>query len=95
MKMIDFVKQGRVITAAGYSAEVKCVEGPGDPFPIKGSVTANNITFDCEWDENGYPHKLPLTHGLDLLATVPITSYKILTKGELANANDFSDFVDA
>lgn len=91
--MIDFVKYGRVITAGGNPVIINNVVESEDPFPIKGKVTANGVTFECEWDENGLPHRLPTTHGLDLLATVPRTTYAIISKHELDNANNFSDLI--
>lgn len=82
MNMLEWVESGgRVKTANGCAVDVYLSDD--EEFPIAGTVRAV-VPFECMWDAQGNPHRLPLTHGLALIAVVPVTTYRNLSRRELA-----------
>lgn len=82
MNILEFIRSGgRVVTAHGKEVIITTTTGRCG-YPIIGLVQ-DIRPYECQWDEHGYPWHLPTTHGLNLLATLPITSYRTLTKAEL------------
>lgn len=55
-------------TASGRLVNITYIS-ESDPYPIRGEIlnTTPGRNTICQWDENGYPHNLPYTHGLQLL----------------------------
>lgn len=82
MNILDWILNGGAVkTAHGRPVTIWLTDD--DQYPIEGKVD-DNVPFECRWDENGYPHNLPLTHGLNLLAVKRIVNYHTLSKDELA-----------
>lgn len=96
MNILEFVQYSgiQVRTAAGDSVTVnKIVDA--DSFPIKGTVhhKGSKVSFECEWTADGFPHKLPLTHGLQLSPYVPKTVYEGVDANKFKNAKSYADLV--
>ena len=64
-------------TASGRVVEITNIVD-STKYPIQGIIkdTAPGLNSICEWDENGYPHNLPYTHGLNLLPYHAKTVYE-------------------
>lgn len=63
-------------TAAGHDVTITNVN-PSNPYPLEGfAMCPTAFKYDLVWDVNGYPAKLPLTHGMNLLPYLPETTYK-------------------
>lgn len=61
-------EQYQLRTASGRIVEVIHID-QFDKFPIHGIIkdTVPGHDSPCQWDEHGYPHNLPYTHGLNLI----------------------------
>lgn len=95
MNILEFVQYPgtRVKTSAGDVVTITKIV-PTDKFPIKGTIHVRiGVDFDCEWTAEGLPHKLPLTHGLNLNPFLPETTYKRVDKELFKNAKSFADLV--
>lgn len=83
MKVIDFIKSGgRVVTACGYEVTINRFDLEGR-YPIAGTCHAR-VPFECHWDPEGYPWNLPTTHGLALMATMPVVTHRTISRDELS-----------
>lgn len=96
MKIIDFIQYAgtKVRTAACDEVTITAIV-KDDKFPIKGTYyhTASKKSSPCEWDENGFPHKLPLTHGLQLIPYLPTTEWHKIDPKKFKNADSYADLV--
>ena len=96
MNILEFVKflGTQVRTSAGQVVTIDKIV-PTDQFPIKGVVHHDTVgvKFECEWDAEGFPHKLPLTHGLNLNPYLPQTIYQRVDKDLFKSANSYADLV--
>ena len=65
-----------------------------DKYPIRGNIIHAGINHisSCQWDEHGYPHNLPTTHGLNLIPYIAKTVFKKISKEELNSAESQNDF---
>lgn len=96
MNILEFVQYPgtQVRTSAGQVVTIDKIVRE-DQFPIKGTVHHNvaGVNFDCEWNIEGQPHKLPLTHGLDLHPFLPQTVYRRVDDNIFKNAKSYADLV--
>lgn len=96
MNILEFVQYPgtQVRTSAGQVVTIDKIVRK-DQFPIKGTVHHDSagIKFECEWDAEGQPHKLPLTHGLNLHPFLPQTVYRRVDKELFNDAKSFADLV--
>lgn len=93
MNIADYVKKGgKCKSKSGHWFILDCVKY--EEYPIKGWLLVNNGThyLPCRWTEDGVPHNLPYTHGLDLIPVVPVTTYKMVDKKILSNCDTMSEF---
>lgn len=76
--------QYQLRTASSRIVEVTYIS-ESDPYPIRGVIKdhAPGVDFVCQWDKNGYPHNLPLTHGLTLLPYRAKTIYERIPSDQL------------
>lgn len=73
MNIYEFIEQGgKVKTSSGHEVIIRNLnEVSNTEFTIFGEVQIANTCFDCFWNKDGLPHKLPLTHGLNLNPYIP------------------------
>lgn len=96
MNILDYVrKNGKVRTASGEEVEITYTStDPDEKYPIRGFIKFRFGNHSiCEWDVNGYPHNLPVTHGLDIHPVIPVTKYHFVSNKKLKNYNDIRDFI--
>jgi hypothetical protein len=96
MKIIDFIQYAgvKVRTAAKDEVTITSIVKE-DKFPIKGTYyhSPSKTVNRCEWDEHGYPHNLPLTHGLNLIPYLPETLWNRIDANTFKNAESYVDLV--
>lgn len=90
--VLDFINAGgRCITAAGWEFQI-CYIDKDIEYCICGYVISPNGTKNIhKWDKDGRPEKLPITHGLNLIPTVPITKYHMI---DMKNMKEFDKVQD-
>ena len=84
---MSYPKQYQLRTASNRIVEVTSIS-TNDTHPIRGFIkdSAPGIDSLCQWDETGYPHNLPYTHGLNLIPYRSKTVYEKITKDQLESA---------
>lgn len=82
MNMLEWVESGGAVKTAN-NLTVSAYLSDDDQYPIAGRV-AGRPEFECQWDCDGRPWRLPTTHGLQLLAIEPVTTYRVVTNAELS-----------
>ena len=95
MNILDFIKYpgAHVRTASGHDVTIDNIVNK-DQFPIKGRVHhPTGVSLEYEWDLDGNPHKLPLTHGLNLRPFITKTIYVEVDKHMFKKASSFADIV--
>jgi hypothetical protein len=94
LTILDFVNAGgKCITAAGWEFQI-CYINESMKYPICGYVLSPNGTKSLyKWDKDGFPENLPLTHGLNLLPTVPIIKYHIIDNIKLKEFDKVQDLI--
>lgn len=96
MNILEFVQypNTQVRTSAGQVVTIDKIVLT-DQFPIKGTVHHDvaGVKFDCEWTAEGLPHKLPLTHGLNLNPFLPQTIFRRVDKELFNDAKSFADLL--
>jgi len=92
--ILDFINAGgKCITAAGWKFQI-CYVNKETDYPICGYVVSPNGNKQLyKWNEEGFPEKLPLTNGLNLIPTVPITKYHTIDKKLLKDFDRVQDLV--
>ncbi len=92
--ILDFVNAGgKCVTAAGWKFEICYIEKESN-YPICGYVVnPTGIKQLYKWNEEGFPENLPLTHGLNLIPTVPITTHHIIDVKQLKEFDKVQDLV--
>ena len=92
--ILDFINAGgKCITAAGWEFQI-CYVNKEKDYPICGYVISPNGTKSLyKWNEDGFPEKLPLTHGLNLIPTVPLTTYHPINLSFLAKFDRVQDLI--
>lgn len=91
MNILEFVSQGgKIMTATGDHVLITDIN-PSTKYCISGKIDSTVYDFNLSWDENGYPERLPLTHGLNLLAILPEIKYTIINKQKLKEAKTIDD----
>ena len=91
MNIVDYVKGGgKCKSKSGHWFILDCVKY--EEYPIRGWLLMGDFYYPCKWNENGEPHNLPYTHGLDLIPVVPVTTYKMVDKKILSNCDTMSEF---
>jgi hypothetical protein len=74
-------KNFKLRTSSGRDVRINAIS-ESDIFPIRGeivdSVPGHNAI--CQWDENGKPYNLPLTHGLEIHPFIAEISWKRVDK---------------
>mgnify|MGYP006301201215 CR=1 FL=1 len=92
MNLLEYVKQGgRCKSKSGHWFTPSEMPGNGE-YPIKGYLTINGKSYYYEWTEDGSPHNLPYTHGLDLMPVIKVTSYRMVDKDILSRYMHLMDF---
>ena len=98
MNIYEFIEQGgKVKTSAGHEVMIRNLnEVKNSEFHIFGEVYMAGTKFDCFWNKDGQPHKLPLTHGLNLRPYIPKIIYRSVGKEKFKSAkNMFELLIDA
>jgi len=96
MNILEFIQypSTKVKTACGWNVTItEIVED--DEFPIKGTYSVEGVAFEgpCEWDVDGVPHKLPTTHGLNLVPFLPKREWYKIDKERFKNAVSYAELV--
>lgn len=94
MNFLDFVQypSTKVKTACGYDVNITEIVKE-DKYPIKGTYYSAGLHNVCEWDINGYPYRLPSTHGLHLLPFLPTREWYRVDENLFKSATNYSDLV--
>lgn len=102
MNMLEFAKcalrypdQYQLRTASGRIVEITKI-ATSESYPIRGIIKDAVPGHDviCEWNENGYPHNLPYTHGLTLLPYRAKTVYERIDENLFKSAINQKDLVN-
>jgi hypothetical protein len=93
MNIYEFIEQGgKVKTASGHEVTIcNLNEVSNTEFHIFGSISMAGTKFDCFWNKDGFPHKLPLTHGLNLNPYVEKIVYELVDKDQFRNARHIKE----
>jgi len=81
MNIADYIKQGgKCKSKSGHWFILDSIKY--EKYPIKGWLLMNDgkYYYPCRWDEDGVPHNLPYTHGLELMPVIPVTTYRMVDK---------------
>ena len=94
MNLLEYIKQGgKCKSNAGHWFVLSGFD-EGEEYPINGFLIINNKSYPYKWTENGIPHNLPYTHGLDLVPVIEVSSYKSVSKKLLSEYEFIDDFQD-
>lgn len=96
MNILEFIQYAgaKVKTAADNDVTITNIV-PDDKYPIKGTYyhEASKTVNSCEWDEDGYPHKLPTTNGLNLLPYLPSYTWHRIDSSKFNSAESYAELV--
>ena len=92
--VFDFLNAGgKCKTACGWDFKICWLNKESD-YPICGYVVySNNDQMMYKFDVNGFPEKLPITHGLNLIPVVPITTYRMIDMKKMDNFDKVQDLI--
>ena len=91
MKLIDFIKDGGLCKSkSGHWFKLTGFDD--SEYPIIGCLSINGRQYQYKWNEDGTPHNLPYTHGLDLMPVVKEVSYRMVNKSILNECECLGDF---
>ena len=92
--VFDFLNAGgNCKTACGWDFKICWLNKESD-YPICGYVVySNNDQMMYKFDVNGFPEKLPITHGLNLIPVVPIITYRMIDMKEMDNFDKVQDLI--
>lgn len=92
MNILEYVKNGGVCKSkSGHFFVLNGIEN-GAEYPITGYLQMENYKYPCKWTENGVPHNLPYSHGLDLMPVISIVSHKMIDKEILSRYMTVEEF---
>lgn len=82
---------GKCKSASGWEFSL-CYTDKDSEYPICGYITGyNGHKIMYKWDKNGFPEKLPITHGLHLIPVVPVTKYHMIDTSKLKEFDKVQD----
>ena len=91
MNILQFLKEGGLCKSkAGHWFVLDTIND--EQYPIKGWLTINGLNYRYEWTEEGLPHNLPYTHGLDLMPVIGEVSYRTINKDILKKSDNIQHF---
>lgn len=93
MNMLEYIRNGGLCrSASGHDFVLSGFE-KGSKYPVKGFLLMNNYNYPCEWTEDGVPHNLPYSHGLNLMPVIPVVTYKMVSNQLLSRYMNIEDFL--
>lgn len=96
VNILDIVNAGgKLRTAAGWDVDICYVNKEVDHC-ICGYVSSPNGMKNLhKWDKDGKPQNLPLTHGLNLIPVVPITTYHMIDPKQMKQFDKVQDLMNS
>lgn len=92
MNILEFIEQGgKVITAGGCDVIITDID-LSRHYCLIGTVQPKlYCSYSLSWDKDGFPERLPTTHGQNLLAVVPEIKYNVVPVKRLREANSVDE----
>jgi hypothetical protein len=92
MNILEYIKSGGKCKSMADNWFILSEIEEGEEYPIKGFLVINGKSYPYRWTEEGVPHNLPYTHGLNLMPVVEVVNYKSINPKELSKYSNREDF---